>query len=371
MPDYFHLTPEALTMRFYSKTQVKNSNLCDIVDDNLPDNLLTLKGNQLEINEGTGTLNKDVALAIGFNQIFNQNSANQIGKLLVANGPALDPKTILYYVRRLKNGPYGYGVTQHIKANFEAAKTAGSSKVNFQPYLGNKQDVDNDFVSYLQSKLGVADCFLTPADYFDFQGVYGTLANTQNIWNYTTAPAFDTNNKETRGNEAYETASKMPKPLQLVNGTLNLATLGTYKKFLKIFKSQAELDQEKASFDAGQSERLDNGGQITTQDLNSAKSRQQASTDALSEIAEFLGDAFRVFTFQYRANPYGYTNSAASPGNNASVPQPAGSTGPKPNIPKPVGNESLELPVGDPANTFNPLLPNISRVTTTPLTKGV
>lgn len=373
MPDYFHLTPEALTMRFYSKAQVKNSNLCDIADDNLPDNLFALKGEQLEIKEGTNTLNKDLALALGFNQIFDQNTANQVGKLIVANGPLLDPKTILYYVKRLKNGPYGYGITQHIKANFDQAKTAGNSRVPFQQNLGGGSNIDNDFVSYLQNKLGAADCFLTPANYFDFQGVYGTLANTQNIWNYTTAPAFDTNGKQTRGNEAYETASKMPKPVQMVNGVLNLATLGTYKKFLKLFKTEEELAKERANFESGTSVRESNDGESATPDILTAKSRQEASTDGLSEIAEFLGDAFRVFTFQYRANPYGYTNSPASPGNNAMIPQPAGTVGPLPVTPRSIDNDYLNLPLGNiqenSSQTYNPLLPPIPPVTVVPYSK--
>jgi hypothetical protein len=373
MPDYFHLTPEALTMRFYSKAQVKNSNLCDIADDNLPDNLFALKGEQLEIKEGTNTLNKDLALAIGFNQIFDQNTANQVGKLIVANGPLLDPKTILYYVKRLKNGPYGYGITQHIKANFDQAKTAGNSRVPFQQNLGGGSNIDNDFVSYLQNKLGAADCFLTPADYFDFQGVYGTLANTQNIWNYTTAPAFDTNNKETRGDEGYETANKMPKPLQMVNGVLNLATLGTYKKFLKLFKTDEELAKERANFKSGTSVRESNDGESATPDILTAKSKQEASTDGLSEIAEFLGDAFRVFTFQYRANPYGYTNSPVSPGNNAMIPQPPGTVGSPPITPRSIDNGYLNLPLGNiqenSSQTYNPLLPPIPPVTVVPYSK--
>jgi len=375
MPDYFHLTPEALTMRFYSKSQVKNSNLCDIADDNLPNNLFALKGDQLEIKESDNTLNKDLALALGFNQIFDQTTANQVGKLLIANGPTLDPKTILYYVRRLKNGPYGYGVAQHIKANFEQAKTAGNSSVPFQQNLGGGSNIDNDFVSFLQKKLGAADCFLTPADYFDFQGIYGTLTNTQNIWNYTTASASDTNNTQQRGNEGYETANKMPKPMQMVNGMLNLATLGTYKKFLKLFKTEKELAEEAASLKSGVSVREQNGGQSATPDIATARSRQEASTDGISEIAEFLGDAFRVFTFQYRANPYGYTNSAASPGNNAMIPQPPGIAGPPTKIPRSISNENLNLPQNGPQQTANiasnPLLPSLpsSPVTVVPFSK--
>jgi len=369
MADYFHLTPEALTMRFYSKSQVKNSNLCDITDDNLPDNLFTLKGDQLEIKESDNTLNKDLALALGFNQIFDQTTANQVGKLLIANGPTLDPKTILYYVKRLKNGPYGYGITQHIKANFEQAKTAGNSSVPFQQNLGGGSNIDNDFVSFLQKKLGAADCFLTPADYFDFQGIYGTLTNTQNIWNYTTASASDTNNTQQRGNEGYETANKMPKPMQMVNGMLNLATLGTYKKFLKLFKTEKELAEEAASLQSGKSNREQNDGQSATPDIATARSRQEASTDGISEIAEFLGDAVRVFTFQYRANPYGYTNSAASPGNNAMIPQPPGTAGPPPNIPRSVVNDNLNLPQGNPQQTINPLLPPLPPVNVVPYSK--
>jgi len=377
MADYFHLTPEALTMRFYSKSQVKNSNLCDITDDNLPDNLFALKGDQLEIKESDNTLNKDLALALGFNQIFDQTTANQVGKLLIANGPTLDPKTILYYVRRLKNGPYGYGITQHIKANFEQAKTAGNLNVPFQQNLGGGSNIDNDFVSFLQKKLGAADCFLTPADYFDFRGVYGTLTNTQNIWNYTTASASDTNNPQQRGYEASETAGKIPKPMQIVTGVLNLATLGTYKKFLKLFKTEKELADEAASLKSGVSVREQNGGDVTTPDLSSAINRQKASTDAISEIAEFLGDAFRVFTFQYRANPYGYTNSEVSPGNNAMVPQPPGVAGPPPKMPKPVDNSNLSLPqdvpqIGaQPTTNIGPnlLLPLPPAVTVVPYSK--
>lgn len=353
MSFYLHNTPQVLTMRFFSKSQVKSSEFCDLVDEKLPDDLFRLRGAELEIQEGDNTLNKDFAMAIGFNQITDQESANQVGKLLIANGPGLDPETILYYTKRLKNGPYGYALGTHIKNNFDAALAAGQSRVPFQPYTGN-YNIDNDFVSYLQNKLGAADCFLTPANYFEFRGIYASLVNLENVWNYTTAPAYDTNNKETRGVEGYETANKMPAPFKLITGTLNLVTLGTFKKFLKLFKTEAELEQEKASLQSGESERKTSVA-YSQQDIQTAKARQEASSDAKTEIADNLKENTRLAEFKSSTNPFQYTSDKKDPGNNSRVPTPPGTVGPEPKLPEP-GSANRNL------SPSSELLPSLNQV---------
>lgn len=339
MPSYLHLTPEALTMRFRTKQQVKNSDLCGLVDDNLPDDLFILKGDELDIVEPEGTLNKDFALALGFNQITDANKAKQVAKLLVLNGPGLDPYTINYYTRRLKNGPYGTIVTTHIQTNFIAA-AGGNNYVPFQNSLGNISDVDNDFVATLKEKLGALDCFLTPANYFNFQGIYGALAEKQGTWNYTTSPAWDTNNKQTLGQEGYQTAKKMPPIFQAVTGALNFASLGTYKKALKLFYTKEQLEKQKQEFEAANSQRKQTNGDQLTPDISTAKVIQEAATDVLTSIAQFLGDTVRIFEFK-NINPYQYVNDPINPGNNAQRSQPPGMVGPQPSATNTPLNKSL------------------------------
>lgn len=325
MPSYIHSTPAILTSRFFSKSQVKDSELCGLIDDNFPDDIFSLRGALLEIQEGDGTLNKDFALAIGFNQIQDQESANQIAKLLIANGPALDSTTIEYYVTRLSNGPYGDYARQVITDSFLVARSAGLEQSPGQFNLGNGNNLDQDFISFLRSKLGAADCFLTPANYFEFQGIYATLAQTKNIWNYTTAPVSDTNGKETRGYELPETTDKMPNVFQAVAIGLNFLTLNIFRKVLKTSKTKQELEDEKTAFQSGKSVREDKPGTVTTSDITTAIAVQESSVDVQSQVMEQKGDLARI-SKEKKANPYAYSNQQPAAGNNASAPMNPGTT---------------------------------------------
>ncbi|NBP16584.1 hypothetical protein EBU95_19710, partial [bacterium] len=83
---YSHCTPEILIASFRTKQQVKNSSYCNLVDDNLPDDVSALKGDSLIIKEGTNTLNIDIALALAFNAIRSPESAKQFGKIYIETG---------------------------------------------------------------------------------------------------------------------------------------------------------------------------------------------------------------------------------------------------------------------------------------------
>ncbi len=139
---YSHTTPEILVASFRTKEQVKNSSYCDLVDDNLPDDLSTLKGDNLIIKEGTNTLNLDIALAIAFNEIRSPSSAIQFGKILIVNGPNIDTRTLLYYTRRINSGPFGSDVSQFFENHFNyiTGDYKGNS-IDFQQNLGRNFEV--------------------------------------------------------------------------------------------------------------------------------------------------------------------------------------------------------------------------------------
>lgn len=337
---YSHNTPEILIASFRTKEQARNSNFCEVMDDNLPDDLSTLKGNDLIIKEGKGTINIDIALAIAFNSIRSPQSAQQFGKILIANGTNVDTRTIKYYVNRIKNGPLGYDTLKYFDDHFKYITGAYTSKsIAFQQGLGNNlptetsdelydglgiesskpfeyrnESVDTDFINTIKGLFKT--CLESPCNYFAHSGSFGFLSNASQTLNTTTSPKDDiTNDTKGIGFKNLETFNKMPQIFQKVASKLNQLTSTTANKFVQTFVG---------GISAVPTSRTENKGLILSPDLTTHENFSKAQSEVLNKVARSLGDCYRLDDYRRRYNPFHYYEEG---GPNAEQAAPPGISG--------------------------------------------
>lgn len=343
---YSHSTPEILIASFRNKTQVKNSSFCGLIDDNFPDDVMSLTGDDLVIKESKGTLNIDIALAIAFNAIRDCDTARQFAKIYIANGSNIDTRTLLYYKNRILNGPFGPCVKEYIQVNFEAAREGDSgandtntqrnlggnnirnnfTKEYYEQTIGANELIDKDFVGLLKKNLG--DCLNAPCDYFSHGGSYGFLTNGA-IPNQTTIPGAASSVAPPIDDK--ETFSKLPPLFQ--KGSLMLSEIGnnTMKKFKSVFSTPAKDQQETQllttqSITAIQPQTNPppanssgiNG--VFTSNITSFLGFAKANTQVQSVMSANLGDCFRLNDYRQRYNPFSYMADGGMNGEIAAAP---------------------------------------------------
>lgn len=333
---YSHSTPEILIASFRNKTQVKNSSYCGLIDENFPDDVMTLAGDDLVIKEPAGTLNIDIALAIAFNSIRTCDDARQFAMLYTINGPNVDTKTLMFYKTRIINGPFGSCVREFIDANFEAARNGvtgvnvdnvqrdlGGSNIrnistrdSFEPSVGTNKVLNNDFISTLKKSFG--DCLNAPANYFAHGGSYGFLtngagANSANTVGYNEQLGFPISDNET--------FSKMPQIFQKMSVTLSQMGTNTLTNVKNVFTTKEQKAKEQDVIDKGkvtkENSNTANSSGVFNFDLTSFLNFSKAASQVQSAIANSLGDCFRMEDYRKRYNPYSYLESGGMNGETA------------------------------------------------------
>lgn len=367
---YTHVTPEILLMSFRNKTQVKNSSYCGLIDENFPDDVMSLTGDNLVIKESKNTLNVDIALAIAFNSIRDCDTARQFARVFIANGPQIDTKTLLYYRNRILNGPFKNCVVNFVDVNFEAATqgVTGANNANTQRNLGgsvirnttilenyNKtagydELVDVSFVSFLTN--AIKDCLNAPCNYFKSTGSYGLLYNTFGTTNTPTTES----GIAIAGVDDIETFNKIPPIFQRVGIQLSEMTTNIKQSLANIVSSTKKVFTEDGTYTI-------KNVPISTSSI-SYDSFVRSSTEILGVVSSNLGDCYRVNDFRRRYNPYTYL---ADGGMNGEVAGDPGINGmPVGYVPQNNGNLNADAPIlpSNPnqiniGDMVNPILPSL------------
>jgi len=330
---YSHSTPEILIASFRNKAQVKNSGYCGLIDDNFPDDVMALSGDNLAIKEPAGTLNIDIALAIAFNSIRTCDDARQFAMIYTINGPNIDTRTLMYYKSRIINGPFGSCVREFIEANFEAARNGVtgvnvdniqrdlggsnirnlSTKDSFEPSIGTNKLLNNDFISTLKKSFG--DCLNAPADYFAHSGSYGFLtngagANSSNTMGYNEQLGFPIHDNET--------FSKMPQIFQKMSVTLSQMGTNTLTNVKNVFTTKEQKAKEQDMVENGkvtkENSNTANSSSLFNLDLTSFLNFSKAASQVQSVISTSLGDCFRMEDYRKRYNPFSYLEAGGMNG---------------------------------------------------------
>lgn len=341
---YSHITPEILIASFRNKGQVKNSSYCGIIDDNLPDDPTILTGDDLIIKEGNNTINVDIAVAITFNSIRDCKSAQYFGKLLILNGPNLDTRSIIYYKTRILNGPFAKCVLKYVQSNFEVLRAGYTGdnipdirnftpqirdnliRESYIPKLGTDEFYDPDFVAMLNKTKN--DCTRAPCDYFSHGGTYGFLGNGANP-NSSTTPSLL--NQVGPNIEDNETFNKMPAVFQKMSTSLSMLAANSVKKFADAFIPPRLQEANKQILNTGQPNPQLTAAPATPTVSNNIfnffktaidvfLSYSLASSQIQSNIANNLGDCYRLHDYRTRYNPFSYLSQGGMNGETAADP---------------------------------------------------
>lgn len=352
---YSHSTPEILIASFRTKEQIKNSNYCNLIDDSFPDDVTKLEGDDLIIKEGVNTLNLDFALALSFNAIRDCESACHFGTLLTVNGPNIDTRSLMYYTRRIKTSPFYSCVASYIQKQLDyVSRSNPNLNIPFQHSIGrpgesgvgegydgenaepNKQaifDDDNGVDTKLAKTLTklAKDCLTAPCNYLAHTGTFGFLSNVEQVLGATTNPHGSsdiTNSQSGVGVDDILSFNKVPELFQ--KQTLKLSQLATtcLNKFANKFANNT------------------GKGNIAKPDTSTYDAYAKASSQVQSELANTLGDCYRMADYKRRYNPYTYQENGGANAEQAAPPGVAG----MPVGYTPVKNNSLTT-VSEPAKS--------------------
>jgi hypothetical protein len=324
---YSHSTPDILTALFKTKKQIKDSQYCGLIDDNFPDDVMSLTGDDLIIKEGENTINLDMVLAIAYNSIRTCSTAIQFGKIFIANGANIDTYTLKYYLNGIQTGPFNNCVRDNIQAHFDqiiAEQVAPNTDIlinNTFPSDGtlgyinttegtrgrvrrpNSNNIDVAFKKTLQNLL--LNCLTAPCNYFNYSGSsYGFLSRVDQTINTVTLPDVQ---KTGAGVPDSYIFTKIPNLFQqMVVGGMYSAIRGA-KNLATKFTSLPDTLK----------------GKILDPDTQTYEAHSKASSEIESYIASQLGDCYRIYDFDKRYNPYDYQQNKqkgypdAAPGNGA------------------------------------------------------
>ena len=188
---YNHNTPEKLISKFYSVEQLREFPICELAKD-VPNDLLTT--NNLTILERKDTMNLDLSLAILYNNITDLQSAIQFARIFTINGPRIDTKTIIFYVDRINNGPFGPQVGDYVTKHFDYV-SSGRKIPNIGGDAVTSTDIyefDQNFANQLIDAL--KDCLYAPCNYFNYGGGMGLFGNVDQIPTVNSLPPGDITN---------------------------------------------------------------------------------------------------------------------------------------------------------------------------------
>ena len=306
---YNHSTPEKLITKYYSVEQLRVYPVCELAKD-VPNDLLTTTN--YTIVERKDTMNLDLSLAVLYNNITDLESALQFARILVINGPRIDTKTIIFYVDRINNGPFGGQVGNFVSRHFRYA--SGGRKIN---NIGGDAITSSDIYDYDQNFTNqlidaAKDCLYAPCNYFNYSSGMGLLDNPEYIPSIHSTPPGDLT-QDIAPPGVPVAKSIYNKILPTVQNNLlmikqSLMTMG--KNITSLFYTDGELRDQDRAFKAGNSAYNTTGASQVTVD---GKSRpdyttyfafQKAKLAVMSITANALGDCGRINAFFRQYNPY-------------------------------------------------------------------
>lgn len=256
---YSHSTPEKLIPIANSKEYIReNTDLCDLVDDPV--------------------IGIDVEFAINYKQALkgNPTSIETFIDSLILSGYALDAYTLDYYVKNVRNNPILY---RYIKNS-----TNKLSNFNYR------------------------DCLNSPCNYFaPISNNIGTLGDVGSTLNYNTIPTLSLTAIPAAFSMSLASLNKIPKSIQESIGELTQLTTDTFKTIVNIFNDDPEI--VKAQEDAiasGASYRSSSIGAIYTSDYRHYLNVSVAASDLLGNIANSMGNCFKLYQYHNRYNPFDY-----------------------------------------------------------------
>ncbi|NBP04286.1 MAG: hypothetical protein EBU90_30200, partial [Proteobacteria bacterium] len=174
-----------------------------------------------------------------------------------------------------------------------------------KPFLLLKEPLDTDFINTLK-KLA-KDCLSAPCNYFDHGGSFGFLSHSAQMLNPMTSPSYETTNDTIGiGIHDQETFMRMPPIFQRISTKLNQVTTTTINKVVQGFNNAIT--------------RSLSGGNIMTPDTNTYEQYSKAQSSVLANLAQNLGDCFRMDDFRRRYNPFSYYEQGGANGEQAAPP---------------------------------------------------
>jgi len=306
---YNHSTPEKLITKYYSVEQLRIYPVCELAKD-VPNDLLTTT--DFTIVESKDTMNLDLSLAVLYNNITDLESALQFARILVINGPRIDTKTIIFYVDRINNGPFGGQVGDYIARHFRYASSGRkiNNIVGDAITSSDIYDYDQNFTNQLID--AAKDCLYAPCNYFNYSSGMGLLDNPEYIPSIHSTPPGDLT-QDIAPPGVPVAKSIYNKILPTIQNNLlmmkqSLMTMG--KNITSLFYTDGELRDQDRAFKAGNSAYNTTGASQVTVD---GKSRpdyttyfafQKAKLAVMSITANALGDCGRINAFFRQYNPY-------------------------------------------------------------------
>lgn len=257
---YSHSTPEKLQAVAISKQYIQeNTDLCDLVDD--PDIGIDV----------------DIAIAYKKAQTGDPVSAQTFIDTLILSGYALDAHTLYYYVTRVRNNPV------------------------LAPYIKSGIYKSSNFRNY-------KDCLNSPCNYFaPISNNIGTLADVASTLNYNTVPVLNLSAIPAAFSMSLATLNKIPKSIQESIGELTQLTTDIFKNIVNIFNDDPEkVKAQEDAINSGSSYRSSSIGDIYTSDYRHYLDVSTAASDLLGNIANSMGNCFKLYQYQHRYNPFDY-----------------------------------------------------------------
>jgi len=305
---YNHNTPEKLISKFYSVEQLREFPVCELAKD-VPTDLLTT--NNFTIIEREDTMNLDLSLAILYNNITDLESAIQFARIFIINGPRIDTKTIIFYVDRINNGPFGPQIGDFVSRHFQYA--SGGRKI---PNTGRDAVTSSDIYEYDQNFTNqlidaLKDCLYAPCNYFNYGGGMGLFGNADQIPTVNSLPPGDlTNDIGPPGTISKSLFTKLLPTIQtnILAFNQSIITLGKNIKS-SLFTTKEKREQDRA-FKAGNSAyNPANAGQVvvsgrTLPDYTTYFAFQKAQLGTQAVTMNALGDCGRINNYFRNFNPY-------------------------------------------------------------------
>lgn len=256
---YSHSTPEKLIPIAISKEYIReNTDVCDLVDD--------------------PTIGIDVEFAINYKKAItgDPTSIETFIDSLILSGYALDAATLDYYVKNVKSNPVLY------------------------PYIKNSVNKSSNF--------NIRDCLNSPCNYFaPVSNNIGTLADVASTLNYNTIPTLSLTAIPAAFSMSLAALNKIPRSIQESVGELTQLTTDTFKTIVNIFNDDPEkVKAQEDAIKSGMSYRSSSIGDIYTSDYRHYLNISVAASDLLGNIANTMGNCFKLYQYHHRYNPFDY-----------------------------------------------------------------
>lgn len=254
---YSHSAPDKLAPIAINKEFIQDStDFCDLVDD--PD------------------IGIDVDIAIEYRAATtgDPDAIRRFLSTIQLSGYALDAHTLDHYVTRARNNPL------------------------FRPYIREAERIDFDF----------RDCLNSPCNYFaPTSNNIGSLADISSSLNYNTQPTISLTAIPAAFSMSMATLGKIPKSLQESFGELTQLTTDIFKNVMNIFNDDSEkVKEQEDAINSGSSYRSTSISDVYTSDYRHYMDVSTSAADLLGDIANTMGNCFRLYQYQHRYNPFDY-----------------------------------------------------------------